>query len=305
MYFDTSYCIREQVVLKYTERRLARKKFNDLSALFLIYLIAYGIGLIPTLFVKSLLTKVLLFDLVATVVVYIFSSAMKNSSLYDPYWSVTPIVVVLWLMIETEAWSVWHLLIFGTLLLWGIRLTLNFCSVFSDFSYEDWRYRMFREQNSPLVWVFLNFTGIHLMPTVVVFLGMLPLFPLAEVTPDVRALPGILVMLMGIALEFFADRQMHTFLRETQERVCCRIGLWRHSRHPNYLGEISVWVGLYLTMLPFAPDMFFYGVGALAMVLLFNFVSIPMMEKRQRARRPDYDEYAKETSRLLLLPTKK
>lgn len=45
-----------------------------------------------------------------------------------------------------------------------------------------------------------------------------------------------------------------------------------------------------------------FVVGALLVLLLFNCISIPMMEKRQLKRRPDYESYRKETSRLLLLP---
>ena len=143
-----------------------------------------------------------------------------------------------------------------------------------------------------------------MVPTIVVFLGMLPLFEIAVNKMNALCLIGIAVILFGIAMEFFSDRQMHAFLRETEEKITCKKGLWRYSRHPNYLGEISIWLGVYLTMLPFALDRWYYIIGFISIAVLFNVVSIPLMEKRQMARRSDYGQYKKETSRLFLLPAK-
>lgn len=143
------------------------------------------------------------------------------------------------------------------------------------------------------------------MPTVVVFLGMLPLFEIAKVKMNALSIIGMAVILLGVAFEFFADRQMHAFLKSTKEKICCRNGLWKYSRHPNYLGEITVWVGTFLVMLPFSLGKWYYVIGCLTVALLFNVVSIPLMENRQKKRRSDYEDYKKVTSRLLLLPNRK
>ena len=60
-----------------------------------------------------------------------------------------------------------------------------------------------------------------------------------------------------------------------------------------------------LAMLPYALHRWYYGIGCLAVAVMFNTVSIPLMETRQLARRPQYAEYRKVTSRLLLRPQKK
>ncbi len=79
-------------------------------------------------------------------------------------------------------------------------------------------------------------------------------------------------------------------------------GLWRFSRHPNYLGEIGFWWGMWLFALAAAPDWWWTVVGPLAMVLLFAFVSVPMMDRRSLARRPAYAEHMRRVPALFPLP---
>lgn len=278
------------------------KKAKDLFCVALIYLLAYGVGVLAALPFDNRIVRFFMFDLAATVVTFVFSAALSNSSVYDPYWSLTPMVMAVWLFVEAKAFSVWQILFLLAFCLWSVRLTVNWILVFTDFSYEDWRYRMLREQNGKFMWWIVNFCGIHLVPTLVVFAGMLPLFEICRQPMNALCLPGIAVILFGTALEFFADRQMHSFLRTATGKTVLSVGLWRYSRHPNYLGEISVWLGTFLAMLPAAPEKWYYGIGFVLMIALFNFISIPMAERRQLARRPDYKSYRAATSRLLLLP---
>lgn len=282
------------------------KKGTALLLITAIYLFAYAVSfLLCRLFAVPMLWQYLLFDVFATVIVFVFSVELHNSSVYDPYWSVTPLVMALWLFISSRAFfSAWQVAFLAVFCLWGVRLTANWVTVFTGFSYEDWRYRKYREDNTPAMWFFLNFTGIHMIPTLVVFAGMLPLFEIVSQKMSALSMFGLAVMLWGIGLEFFADRQMHTFLATAAHGEVCKVGLWRLSRHPNYLGEISFWAGVFLVMLPFAPQKWYYVIGFVAVTVLFNVVSIPLAEKRQLSRREAYIDYCRQTSRLLLLPSK-
>lgn len=285
-----------------------KKKVGDLIVIAGIYLLAFALAAAAAFWIEDTVAGYLMFDAAATVIVFVFSAALHNSSVYDAYWSAAPMVMSVYLFVRSRAFSPWQILFLLVFNLWSARLTGNWITVTTGFSYEDWRYRKLREENPPLLWCVINFFGIHMVPTLVVFAGMLPLFEIVNRPMNALCLPGIAVMVFGILLEFFADRQMRAFLQETasaQTKSVCRRGLWRFSRHPNYLGEISVWAGVYLTMLPFAPTKWYYGIGFAAVAVLFNAVSIPMMEKRQLARRPEYAAYRAQTSRLLLLPVKK
>lgn len=66
-------------------------------------------------------------------------------------------------------------------------------------------------------------------------------------------------------------------------------GVWRYSRHPNYLGEALFWWGLYIFGIGAdEPQRWWWtGVGALLITVMLLFASIPMMEKRQLERRPE------------------
>lgn len=281
------------------------KKIRDLFIITLIYIFAYGVGIASCFFIPNVMLRFFVFDVVATVVTFVFSVILRNSSVYDAYWSLTPMVMSVWLFAIYGAFSAWHIIFLVVFNVWSLRLTINWITVFTDFSYEDWRYRKFRDENPPFLWFIINFFGIHMVPTLVVFAGMLPLFEIVQRELNALAVPGMIIILWGVSLEFFADRNMHKFLRETKEQTVCRVGLWNYSRHPNYLGEISVWLGVFVAMIPFAVERWYYGIGVIAVTVLFNVVSIPLMEKRQLARRPDYAEYRKTTSRLLLLPHKR
>lgn len=284
------------------------KKLRDLAIIFLIYAIAYGVGYAACFMIDNIILRMFVFDVAATLVTFVFSLIFHNSSVYDAYWSLTPMVMSIWLFVEARAFSVWQILFLIVFNVWSLRLTINWIVVTTGFSYEDWRYKKYREEHGPFVWFILNFFGIHFMPTFIVFAGMLPLFEIIQCEMNALSLIGMAVILLGMAFEFFADRQMHKFLemsKDATEKTTCRMGLWNYSRHPNYLGEITVWWGVFIVMIPFAPSSWYYFAGAFAVTLLFNVVSIPLMEKRQLARRSDYAEYRKTTSRLFILPHKK
>lgn len=281
------------------------KKIKDLTVILFIYVLAFALGYFSCLYFENIMLRLFVFDTVATVVTFVFSVSYKNSSVYDAYWSVAPMIMSVWLFIINKAFAPFQILFLVVFNVWSIRLTANWITVFTDFSYEDWRYKKFRDETPKIFWPLVNFFGIHYMPTLVVFLGMLPLFRIAEGDIGILSVIGILVMLWGIGLEFFADRQMHGFLNSNPKGEVLRVGLWKYSRHPNYLGEISFWLGAYLSMLPYSFDYWYYGCGFLSIALLFNIVSIPLMEKRQLSRRPQYSDYKKETSRLLLWKKRK
>lgn len=282
-----------------------KRKTRDLVILLGIYLLAYAAGIFACRFVTPLLLKCFVFDTVATVVTFVFSVILVNSSVYDAYWSLTPMVMALCLFTGNGARTFWQTVFLAAFLLWSLRLTANWLTVFTGFDYEDWRYRKFRAETPKLLWPAVNFFGIHYVPTLVVFLGMLPLFAIVKNPLGPWSLPGVLVMLAGVYLELCADRQMHAFLGGGMHGEVCDRGLWKYSRHPNYLGEITVWTGVFLTMLPYVPERWYYGIGFLSVAVMFEVISVPLMEKRQLSRRPAYADYRKRTSRLLLLPPKR
>lgn len=251
--------------------------------------------------ILSLLTA----DVAMTVFIWLCGLGFKNSSFYDAYWSLIPWLLLLAIMIRFSlynAGSIIFMIVFG---IWSFRLTFNWAYTCESLKWQDWRYVMYKETNKPYMWHIINFNGIHMMPTLFVFLGLIPaiFFMMANPAVGVMLIVGCVVILIGVVLESFADIEMHKFRKdESNKGKVLSSGLWKYSRHPNYLGEITVWLGVFLAMLQVNLSGFYWIVGFFVMVILFNFISIPMMEKRQVSRRPEYAVYQKRVSKLLLLP---
>lgn len=250
-------------------------------------------------------------DVAATAVVFVFSVIHDNSSVYDPYWSVAPLVIAPWLVALREAEAavgLRQLVVVGVLFAWGLRLTYNWARHWKGMQHEDWRYVDFRRSMGRLYWV-VSLLGIHLFPTLMVFAGCLSLWP-ALVVGDaplgwLDAL-ALLVCIGAIAIETVADRQLHEFRRARLPRGrILDTGVWSWSRHPNYFGEISLWWGLFLFGLAAAPGTWWPMVGPLAMTLMFVVVSLPLIEKRMRARRVGWEAHCRRVSRLLPRPPRR
>ena len=108
---------------------------------FIIVTLVYILAIIIGLFVYKLLPfhfaiNLLISDVVATVVVFIFSLILKTASVYDPYWSVQPIVIVVAYAIR-DGLNIQTLLPLIAICIWGIRLTLNWAYTFHSLSYQD------------------------------------------------------------------------------------------------------------------------------------------------------------------------
>jgi steroid 5-alpha reductase family enzyme len=192
-----------------------------------------------------------------------------------------------------------HVLIFALLCLWAIRLTGNWALQWHGLEHEDWRYRDIHRQAGAFYWP-VSFLGIHLVPTVLVFLGSLALWPtLSDRNGQFVWLDGIaaLIMLAAVLTEGVADLQMRRFRRRPDAREQeIPPGLWSFSRHPNYFGEVSFWWGLYL-FVPLAYPAFWWTiVGPIAILSLFLGVSIPLMERHLLTEHPTYTEYQRRVS---------
>ena len=274
-------------------------------ALIYIFATICGIVVYRVLPLDSIWLRLLIADVAATVFTFIFSVILKNASVYDPYWSVQPIVILVAFAI-TSSISPVKILLLIAVCLWGIRLTANWAYNFYSFEYQDWRYVMLRDKTGVL-YPFVNFTGIHMVPTLVVYGCTLPAVYVMIQTPKFNLLTFIFLLqsICAMLLQGSADIQMHRFRKaKSQGRASgfIRTGLWKHSRHPNYLGEILMWWGIGLAAVFSLGFKWYFLAGAFANTLLFLIVSIPMADKRQSTKE-GFAEYKKNTR--MLLPVKR
>jgi steroid 5-alpha reductase family enzyme len=266
-----------------------------------IYIVAACIGLWAYVLMPfAFWLKLLLADCIATVFVFMFSLAFNNASVYDPYWSVQPIVIITFFSLFYDVTSA-SLLLLISIVYWGIRLTCNWAYTFGGLGHQDWRYTKIKNENGRL-YPLLNFAGIHMMPTLIVFACTLPaVFVLRqELNANIGSIIGACVCIGAATLQLVADIQMHKY-RKSGQHGLIRTGLWKHSRHPNYLGEILMWWGVAIQAVSVMPERWWLIAGAVANTVMFFTVSIPMADKRQSSK-PGYSEYKAATRSLLPLP---
>lgn len=276
-----------------------------------IYILALAVGILVFIAMDDIgmLLRLFAADFAATVAVWMAGVLFSNSSIYDPYWSVAPPLMLTGYAIFCSSSSLPTIIMLVAIWYWAIRLTGNWAYTFPDLLKQDWRYDMYKEK-FPRLWHVVNFTGINLMPTVIVFLAMIPGFLLIDISSsadihcNVFTWVGAAICISAATLQLISDTQAHRFRREHRGEVCT-VGLWGHSRHPNYLGEILMWWGMYLLYLTGYAEMETWkeillpAAGAIANTCLFIFISIPMMEKRQLANKPAYSEYRRKVRMLI------
>ena len=288
--------------------RAGERRSRGLGALALAYSAALGAALAAgwALRASHPILVAAAADVAATLVVFAFSVRHDNSSLYDPYWSVAPIPIALyWSSLADGGGGLRRAWLLAIVCVWGVRLTANQLGRWGGLADEDFRYVELRGRSGRWYWP-LSLAGIHLAPTAWVFLGLLPAFPaLAAPARPWHALDTAAALVAGgaVLLEATADRQLRRFVRARRDPAAILdSGVWALSRHPNYLGEVMFWWGIFLSGMAAAPGWAWTLVGPLAITLLFVFVSVPWMDRRMAARHPAWIERLRTVPALLPWP---
>lgn len=123
---------------------------------------------------------------------------------------------------------------------------------------------------------------------------------------DMFALIGFLIWVFGFAIEVVADLQKSRFNADPANKgKFIQTGLWSRSRHPNYFGEIVLWIGITIIALPVLKDWHWIAlISPLFVTLLLTSVSgVPLLEKKADKKwggKADYEDYKKQTPVLIL-----
>lgn len=272
------------------------------AVLFVVYALATAVGV--TLYAALPLpvwAALLIADVLSTIVVFLFSLTFSNASVYDPYWSVQPAVILSVCVIGCGVTPTTGVL-YAVVLFWAVRLTANWAYTFRGLAFQDWRYTMLAEKTGK-GYFFVNFTGIHLVPTLVVYGCTMSAVNTFLVAPNVNigSIVCFLISLGAAIWQGVADCTLHAF-KKRGGKGFLRRGVWKYSRHPNYLGEILMWWGIAAGSIFADPASFWWlPLGAIANTLLFLFVSIPLADGRQ-ARKKGFEVYHAQTRMLLPIP---
>lgn len=122
---------------------------------------------------------------------------------------------------------------------------------------------------------------------------------------DVFSLIGFLVWAFGFAIEVIADSQKSRFNADPANKgKFIKTGLWSRSRHPNYFGEIVLWIGVTIIALPILQGWQWIAlISPVFVTLLLTRISgIPLLEKKADQKwggQEDYEAYKKSTPVLI------
>ena len=134
---------------------------------------------------------------------------------------------------------------------------------------------------------------------------------LAAITTPIRkelgwfTLLGLIIWFIGFGIEAVADAQKSAFKADSKnKRKFIQSGLWSKSRHPNYFGEIVLWIGVALIAFPVLQGWQYVTlVSPVFVTLLLTKISgVPMLEKKADSKwggQDDYEAYKKDTSVLI------
>lgn len=236
--------------------------------------------------------------------VYIHAWAKRTEKYFDLTGSLTYITITVLLVVLTPGLDARAYLLAALVVVWAARLgTFLFRRISragKDDRFDELKTSFFR---------FLNVWTIQgLWVTFTAAAAWVGITSSQRVEFDWLAVVGLVVWVIGFAFEVVADLQKSRFKADpANEGRFISTGLWSKSRHPNYFGEIVLWIGVALIALPaFHGWQWVAIISPLFVTLLLTRVSgVPMLEKkadRKWGGQADYEEYKRSTPVLIPRP---
>lgn len=231
-------------------------------------------------------------------VFYLIALLKKNFAVIDTAWGLGFVLISIVTYFHYPL-SVRNAVTMLAVFLWGSRLA-SYLHQRNSGKEEDFRYAEMRRGWGKYANLKAYFMVFWLQGSLMLFLslplttGMMP----QKWSPTWFNWIGLGIFCVGLGFEAYADTYLAKFKKrpENKGKICTR-GPWTICRFPNYLGEISLWYGLFLLNL--GPNNWWTIICPVTLNLLILKVSgVPLLEKNYEGR-ADYREYSKRVPRLL------
>lgn len=240
-------------------------------------------------------------------IAFIPSFLQQTEAFYDLTGSITYITVMTVAVLLSPQRDASTILLYTLVVIWAVRLgTFLFQRVRA--AGEDRRFRAIKT-SFPRFLVAWTLQGLWVSFSLAAALAALT----AEVKPPtgIFTVVGLLVWLVGFGIEVVADRQKSQFRAKTEHAGrFINTGLWSWSRHPNYFGEIVLWIGIAIIAFPALSGwQYLMLISPVFITILLTRISgVPMLETRADEKwggQADYEDYKARTSVLIPRPPTK
>lgn len=249
-----------------------------------------------------------LYVLVYVSIVYIVAIWKRDNSIMDIAYGPAFFVAAGAFLFDSVSVATAAYLITGLIGIWSVRLSVR---IFKknlgkpeDARYAAWRAEWMERGQ----WYFYlrSYLQINVLQGFIIVLVSMPFLVAVSTNtepPLWSTLLGVALFIFGLSYETIADRQLDAFLARkragTEPAPIMKTGLFRYSRRPNYFGEVCVWWGLALIVLPL-PFGFIALLGPITITYIVTKITGPMLERIFLKKFPtEYQTYIKTTNYLI------
>ena len=279
---------------------------KSLIAIFIIIIIAifltfFGSQGGTTVFAIPVFALAIIISFVIQWIAFIPAYIKKTEKYFDLTGSITYSTVIILSVLLSPTPSIRSILLMVLVLIWAIRLgTYLFLRIRKEG--EDRRFKEIKKSPSRFL---LTWTLQGLWVSFTLAAALAAITVTNEVDFGIIGLIGLLIWIIGFGFEAIADYQKNKFRSNPGNKgKFIKSGLWSISRHPNYFGEILLWVGIAIIALPTLEGWRWLTlISPVFVTLLLTKVSgVPLLEKRADEKwggQEDYEEYKKNTPVLI------
>lgn len=241
-------------------------------------------------------------SIIFNVLMFVFAYVWKTDKLTDLSYTISFIVITLSFFLFSPI-TYYSIIILILILFWSLRLGgylfIRIRKIKRDKRFDERRNNFF---------AFLKFWLLQGISVWVIMLPIITFFDSENASIFfVFSIVGLVVWGIGFIIETIADLQKYKFINDPINKgKWIDKGLWYYSRHPNYFGEIIVWIGLFLFLLPVFSgwQIIIALISPLYIFILLRWVSgVPLLEKSAINLWGDnieYLKYKKNTNMLII-----
>ena len=274
------------------------KVFNLVSSLIAFYIpvqIAYLTG-------SETVIKAVVLGFIVQWVCFIPAYLLQTEKFYDLTGSLTYLTLILFAVFSSSSLDNTDLIVCGCISVWAIRLGgFLFLRIKKDG--EDKRFRSIKPN---LTRFFMTWTLQGMWVTMCLLCVTTALSSESGVKEGVGFYLGLIIFIIGFTTEVVADNQKTKFRKNPKNKnMFISSGLWAKTRHPNYLGELLLWIGVTVMSIESLQGLQYITlVSPLFVYVLLMYISgVRILEAsghKKWGNRPEYKEYLNNTPQFFI-----